>query len=51
MVNLKKKDNMIFPELFFFSFFKFWAFQFCKYNISEGIIARGLKLLSADRVQ
>ena len=32
-------------------FFEFCTLQFCKCDISESIIGRGLKLLSACRVQ
>ena len=44
-----KKIHMIFFELL--PFFEFCTLQFCKCDISESIIGRGSKLLSACRVQ
>ena len=46
--NLKKNHMMLFELL---SFFEFCTLQFCKCAISESIIRRGSKLLSACRVQ
>ena len=47
--NLKKKNHMMLFELL--PFFEFCTLQFCKCDISESIIGRGSKLLSACRVQ
>ena len=46
--NLKKKSHMMLFELL--PFFEFCTLQFCKCDISESIIGRGSKLLSASDV-
>ena len=46
--NIKKNHMMLFEIL---PFFEFCTLQFCKCDISESIIGRGSKLLSACRVQ
>ena len=46
--NLKKNHMTLFELL---PFFEFCTLQFCKCDISESIIGRGSKLLSACRIQ
>ena len=48
-MKIEKKNHMMLFELL--PFFEFCTLQFCKCDISESIIGRGSKLLSAFRVQ